>query len=110
MFIICNGQLITPSGTNDILESITRQTVIELAREYLGLATVERDVDRTELILAEEVFCCGTGAEIMPVISVDRIIVGGGQPGAITQRLMEIYATIVTGKNNAHASWRTPVF
>ncbi|WP_247543172.1 aminotransferase class IV, partial [Bradyrhizobium sp. 146] len=66
VFIVRNDQLITPSVTNDILESITRQTVIELAREYLGLETVERDVDRTELILAQEVLYCGTAAEITP--------------------------------------------
>ncbi|MFB6464077.1 aminotransferase class IV [Bradyrhizobium tunisiense] len=110
VFIVRRGQLITPSGTNDILESITRQTVIELARKYLGLETVERDVDRTELILAQEVFYCGTGAEIAPVTSVDRMVVGSGQPGVITRRLMEIYAAVVTGKNSAHESWRTPVF
>jgi len=110
VFIARHGQLITPSGSNDILESITRQTVIELAREYLGLETVERDVDRTELILAEEVFYCGTAAEITPVTSIDRIVVGSGQPGAITQRLIEIYRKLVSGKDNAHASWRTAVF
>ncbi|XSC42519.1 branched-chain amino acid transaminase [Bradyrhizobium sp. RDT10] len=110
VFIVRHGQLITPSGTNDILESITRQTAIELAREYLGLEAVERDVDRTELILAQEVFYCGTGAEITPVTSIDRIVVGNGQPGAITQQLIEIYRAIVTGRNDAHASWRTPVF
>lgn len=110
VFIIRHGQLITPSGTNDLLESITRQTVIELAREYLGLETVERDVDRTELILAQEVFYCGTGAEITPVTSIDRIVVGSGQHGAITQQLIEIYRAIVTGKHDTHASWRTPVF
>ncbi|MFB9268716.1 branched-chain-amino-acid transaminase [Bradyrhizobium erythrophlei] len=110
VFIVRDGRLITPSGTNDILESITRQTVIELAREYLGLETVERDVDRTELILAEEVFYCGTGAEIAPVTSVDRVVVGSGHPGAITRQLMEIYGAVVTGKNRAHKSWRTPVF
>ncbi|WP_407151187.1 branched-chain-amino-acid transaminase [Bradyrhizobium sp. ORS 86] len=110
VFIVRDNRLITPSGTNDILESITRQTVIQLAREYLGLDTVERDVDRTELILAQEVFYCGTGAEITPVTSVDRIVVGNGEPGAITRQLMEIYRAIVTGKNAAYASWRTPVF
>ncbi|MES5486340.1 branched-chain-amino-acid transaminase [Bradyrhizobium sp. INPA03-11B] len=110
VFILRDGQLITPSGTNDILESITRQTVIELARQYLRLQTVERDVDRTELILAEEVFHCGTGAEITPVTSIDRTPVGSGRVGAITQRLIEIYRAVVIGKDGAYASWRTPVF
>ncbi|MDH2347780.1 branched-chain-amino-acid transaminase [Bradyrhizobium sp. SSUT77] len=110
VFIVRHNQLITPSGNNDILESITRQTVIELAREYLSLETIERDVDRTELILAQEVFYCGTGAEIRPVTSIDRIAVGSGQPGSITTKLIEIYRAIVTGRNSAHASWRTPVF
>lgn len=110
VFIARDGQLITPSGSNDILESITRQTVIELAREYLGLETVERDVDRTELLLAEEVFYCGTAAEITPVTSVDRMVTGGGHPGPITRRLIEIYQQIVRGNDNAYASWRTAVF
>ncbi|WP_050384440.1 branched-chain amino acid transaminase [Bradyrhizobium pachyrhizi] len=110
IFIVREGQLVTPSGTNDILESITRQTVIELAGRYLGLKTAERDVDRTELILAEEVFHCGTGAEIVPVTSVDRIPVGNGRPGAVTQQLIEIYRAVVSGKDGAYPSWRTPVF
>jgi branched-chain amino acid aminotransferase len=110
VFMVRQGQLVTPSGTNDILESITRQTVIKLAHEYLGLETVERDVDRTELLLAQEVFYCGTGSEIMPVTSIDRAVVGNGQPGTITQQLIAIYRAIVTGKDDAHASWRTAVF
>lgn len=110
VFIVRDGQLITPSGTNDILESITRLTVIELAREYLGLETIEREVDRTELILAQEVFYCGTAVEIIPVVSIDRMVVGSGRPGTITQQLIAIYGGIAAGTNDAHASWRTPVF
>lgn len=110
VFMVRNGQLITPSGTNDILESITRQTVMEIAEEYLGLKTVERDVDRTELILAEEVFYCGTGAEITPVTSVDRIAVGTGEPGPITRQLQHLYLDLVTGNRPDHPEWRTPVY
>lgn len=110
IFIVRDGQLITPSGTNDILESITRRTVIELAGRHLGLQTAERDVDRTELILADEVFHCGTGAEIMPVTSVDRTPVANGRPGAVTRQLIEIYQAVVTGKQDGYASWRTPIF
>lgn len=110
VFLVRNGQLITPSGTNDILESITRQTVMEIAKEYLNLETVERDVDRTELILADEVFYCGTGAEVTPVTSVDRIEVGDGQPGPMTTKLQELYIGIVTGESPDHPEWRMPVY
>lgn len=110
VFLVRNGELVTPSGTNDILESITRRTVIEIAEEYLQLKTVERDVDRTELILADEVFYCGTGAEITPVISVDRIPIGDGKPGPITAKLQEIYLSTVTGENGDHPDWRTGVY
>lgn len=109
IFIVRDGQLITPSRTNDILESITRQTVIQLARECLAVDAVERDVDRTELILAQGVFYCGTGAEITPVTSMDHMVVRSGQPGAITRQLIEIYRAIATGTNSAHESWRTPL-
>lgn len=110
VFLVRDGRLITPSGTNDILESITRQTVIEIAKEYLGLETVERDVDRTELILADEAFYCGTGAEITPVTSVDRIAVGSGVPGPITRKLQHLYLDLVNGDNEDHPEWRTPVY
>ncbi|ASP94019.1 branched-chain amino acid transaminase [Sinorhizobium meliloti] len=110
VFMVRDGQLITPGATSDILESITRQTVMEIAEEYLGLKTVERDVDRTELILAEEVFYCGTGAEITPVTSVDRIAVGSGEPGAITRRLQHLYLDLVTGDSKDHPQWRTAIY
>ncbi|MET4349394.1 branched-chain-amino-acid transaminase [Bradyrhizobium sp. RT9a] len=110
VFLVLHGQLVTPSGTNDILESITRRTVIEIAGEYLQLKTVERDVDRTELLLADEIFCCGTGAEITPVISVDRISVGDGKPGPVTSKLWEIYLSIVMGETKDHSEWRTAAY
>ena len=110
VFLVRNGQLITPDTASDILESITRQTVMDMAGEYLGLETVERAVDRSELIAAEEVFYCGTGAEITPVTAVDRIPVGDGQPGDLTRKLQEIYLSLVTGTDPNHPEWRTPVY
>ncbi|MGY3488144.1 branched-chain amino acid aminotransferase [Bradyrhizobium sp. USDA 4011] len=110
IFLVRHGHLVTPSGTNDILESITRGTVIEIAEEYLQLETVERDVDRTELLLADEVFYCGTGAEITPVTSVDRISVGDGKPGPVTSKLRELYLAIVTGETKDHSEWRTAAY
>ncbi|WP_213290623.1 branched-chain amino acid transaminase [Bradyrhizobium sp. sGM-13] len=110
VFLVRHGQLVTPSGTNDILESITRRTVIEIAEEYLQLRTIERDVDRTELLLADEVFYCGTGAEITPVTSVDRISIGDGKLGPLTSKLREIYLSIVMGETKDHSEWRTAAY
>ncbi|ATU95243.1 branched-chain amino acid transaminase [Phyllobacterium zundukense] len=110
IFLVKDGRLITPDVASDILESITRQTVIEIAKEYLDLTTVERDVDRSELIAADEVFHCGTGAEIAPITTIDRLPVGDGQPGSLTTKLQEIYFSLVTGKDRNHPEWRTPVY
>ena len=87
---------------------MTRDTVLELAREN-GLAIQERRADRTELYVADEVFVCGTGQELLPITSVDRLPVGDGKPGAITLRLQAAYESVVRGTTDAHAAWRTPV-
>lgn len=109
LFLVLDGALVTPSAGSDILESITRRTVIELAGD-LGLGPVrERPVDRTELYCAEEVFLCGTGQELAPVTSVDRIAVGDGKPGPATLRLQSRYEAVVRGLTPDHAAWRTPV-
>ena len=108
LFLVRDGVLATPSRSSDILESITRATVITLARE-LGIPVEEREVDRSELYIADEVFLCGTGQELVPVTSVDRLAVGQGTPGAITQRLQSAYEAVVRGLTDAHAEWRTPV-
>lgn len=104
-----DGKLITPSVTSGILESITRDTVIQIAREKLNLTVVERDVDRTELYTADEAFFCGTGIEIVPIVSVDRLNVGNGAPGEITQRVQNAYHDIVRGIDASYAEWRTIV-
>jgi len=106
--IIRDGQLITPSRDNDILESVTRATVLELARE-LGIPTVERNIDRTELYVADEAFLCGTGQELVPITSVDRLPVADGTPGALTMKLQTAYESVVRGTTDAHSEWRTPV-
>jgi branched-chain amino acid aminotransferase len=108
LFLVRDGVLATPSRSSDILESITRATVITLARE-LGIPVEEREVDRSELYIADEVFLCGTGQELVPVTSVDRLAVGRGTPGTITQRLQSAYEAVVRGLTDAHAEWRTPV-
>lgn len=107
--MIANGKMITPDITSGILESITRDAVITLAREELGLEVIERPVDRTELYLADEVFTCGTAAEVTPVVSVDKYPVGDGQIGPITSQLEKLLDDIMRGRNEKYASWVTAV-
>ena len=108
LFMVRDGVVITPARDNDILESVTRDTVLHLATE-LGLPTAERRADRTELYVADEVFLCGTGQELVPVATIDRLPVGDGKPGPITMRLQDAYESVVRGTTDAHAEWRTPV-
>ena len=108
LFMVRDGTVITPSRENDILESVTRDTVLALAAEH-GLPTQERRADRTELYVADEVFVCGTGQELLPVTSVDRLRVANGKPGPITLQLQAAYESVVRGTTDAHAAWRTPV-
>ena len=108
-FMVRAGRPITPGVTSSILESVTRATVIELLAELAG-PTAERDVDRTELYAADEAFFCGSGQEIQPIVSVDRLPVGTGAPGPLTRRLQERYFALVRGETNDHADWLTPVW
>ncbi|MBX6372670.1 MAG: branched-chain-amino-acid transaminase [Acetobacteraceae bacterium] len=108
LFIVRNGRLITPARSSDILESVTRDTVLVLADE-LGIPVREETVDRTELYVADEMFLCGTGQELVPVTQVDRLPVGNGQPGPLTMRLQAAYEAVVRGTTDAHPEWRTPV-
>lgn len=109
-FIVRNGKLITPDLSSDILESITRETVIELARAQLGLQVEERRIDRSELVAADEMFACGSGWEVVPITSVGRIDVGDGKPGPITRAMQRAYFDVVHGRTNQHAAWLTPVW
>lgn len=109
-FMIRDGRPATPALTNDILESITRATVMQLFEEEMGLATAERDIGRTELYAAQEAFFCGSGGEIQPVLSIDRLPVGDGTPGPLTRRLQQAYFAAVRGETNRHRDWLTPVF
>ena len=94
----------------DNLDGITRQSLITLAREDLDISFVERPIGRTELYVAEEVFLCGTGAEITPVRSVDRRPVGDGAIGPLTRRLSERFEAVVRGRVPERADWLTPVW
>jgi branched-chain amino acid aminotransferase len=110
LFVVRNGMLHTPAVSDSILEGITRETVIELARAELGIATVARRINRTELYTADEVFLCGTGAEISPVVEVDRRKVGSGSIGPITSRLQQRYFAAVRGELPSYSRWTTSVY
>lgn len=109
IFIVRGGKLITPDVTSGILESITRETILTLARDS-GLAVEERPVDRTELYASQEVFLAGSAAEVLPVMSVDRITVGTGTVGDITRSLQQAYFSAVEGRVQKYKSWLTPVW
>jgi branched-chain amino acid aminotransferase len=110
IFLVRDGRLITPDVSQGILEGITRDTVINLAQER-GIAAIEqRPVDRTELYVAEEVFLCGTAAQIAPVTRVDGRPVGAGEPGPITLELQAAYDGIVRGVLPVRPGWIEPVY
>ncbi len=110
IFLIRGGKLITPALSEDILEGITRETVIELAREELGIETIERPIGRTELYVADEAFLCGTGAQISPMIEVDKRPLGTGRIGPISTKIQALYFDVVKGKQKKYAHWLTPVY
>jgi branched-chain amino acid aminotransferase len=105
IFMLRNGTLITPPVTDNILEGITRRSVIELARNELGLEVVERSIDRTEVFIADELFLTGTAAQITAVTKVDHRPVGKGEMGAVTRQLRALFEEIVRGKNPKYAHW-----
>ena len=110
-FMVRKGRLVTPPITADILESITRSTLIDtICPEVFGMGVVEREIDRTELYVADEAFFCGSGYEITPITSVDRFPLGDGKVGPITRRLSRAYLDIVRGVDKRYAEWRTPIY
>lgn len=110
LFIVRNGVLVTPPATDNILEGITRRRLMEIARADFGIEVVERSIDRTELYGADEVFLCGTGAQISPVIEIDRRMIGNGRPGPVTRDLTRTYFDAVRGRAPAYRDWLTPVY
>lgn len=105
-FMIRDKKLITPSFTDAVLESITRDSVIKLARS-LGYEVVERTIDRTELYTADEAFLCGSAMELTPVLSIDKYKIGGSE---ITCELHKAYVDVASGKNRQFENWVTAVY
>ena len=109
IFLVRNGNLITPSITSGILESITRDSILKITKQ-IKLKAETRDVDRTELYIADEIFYCGTGQEIMPILSVDKMLAGDGTPGKITKLLQNEFTEIVRGNNSNFDNWVTSTY
>lgn len=109
LFMVRNGVLITPPVTDNILEGITRRSVITLAREELGIPVEERSIDRTELFIAEELFMTGTAAQIAAITKVDHRPIGAGAMGPITRELRRVFDDVVRGRNPKYADWNVPV-
>jgi branched-chain amino acid aminotransferase len=107
--MVRDGRLVTPPGTSGVLEGITVATVGELAAEDLGVALERREIDRTELYVADEVFLCGTMAEVLPITSLDRLPIGSGQPGPLTRRVQELYQRAVLAESRDTRQWITEV-
>jgi branched-chain amino acid aminotransferase len=109
-FIVRNGVATTPPISSNILEGITRRTVIQLLQEEMHLDVETRDIDRTEVFVADEAFFCGTGVQVVAIAEVDHRKVGDGKIGPVVKRLRELYFDVVRGKNPRYCDWNMPVY
>lgn len=109
-FMVKGDTLITPRLTDSVLESITRDTIIQLAQKELCLKFVERTIDRTEVYMADEAFLCGSAMEITPIFNIDHYQISDGQEGEITRKLHMTYIETVQGKRADRKSWLTPIY
>ena len=110
IFLAVDGKLVTPGSFDNILTGITRDAVITLAKNELGIETMERHIDRSELYTANECFLTGTAANITPVAEIDRRQIGDGEIGEITRKLQQIYSEAILGNNPKYLAWCTPVY
>jgi branched-chain amino acid aminotransferase len=110
LFVVRDGKLLTPPFSDNILEGITRNTLIRLAQTELGLEVVERSIDRSELYIADEVMFCGTGAQVAAIVEIDHRAIGNGKVGPLTRKIQEMYFRIVRGQHPKYMDWLTPVY
>jgi len=110
VMMVRHGKLITSPVTDDILEGITRHSILKLAREELGLDVVERKIDRTEIYIADELFMCGTGIQVAAITQVEHRPIGDGNMGPITEKLRNLYFDVVSGRIAKYRDWLSPVY
>lgn len=110
LFIVMDGKLVTTQTTDNILKGITRDTIMQLAKEVLGLDVIERVIDRTELYIADEAFYCGTGAQVSPIVNIDNRDLGDGKVGPISAKLQKLYFDVVKGRVPEYKKWCMPIY
>ncbi len=109
VFMVRNGVLITPPITDNILEGITRRSIMEVARKEFGLVVEERSIDRTEALIADEMFFTGSAAQVVAITKIDHRPIGSGSMGPITSKLRAFYEDVVRGKNSKYTNWNVEV-
>jgi branched-chain amino acid aminotransferase len=110
VFLVKSNTVVTPPITDNILEGITRRTVMHLLENEIGMDVIERPIDRTEVYLANEALFCGTGVQIVAITEVDHRPIGDGQMGPITAQLRNLYFDIVRGRVDRYRHWCTPIY
>src|SRR3990170_2178802 len=110
IFVVLDGQFITPPSYDNILVGITRDTVIKLAKQEMGLEAVERPIDRSELYIADECLMTGTAAHVAAVTEIDGRKVGAGGIGPVTAQLQKLYLDVAYGRNKKYSAWCTPAY
>ena len=108
-FMVKDGKLVTPALTDSVLESITRDTILNIAK-HNGISVCERSIDRTELYTCDEAFLCGSAMEITPIFSIDRYEIGNGNIGPLTNKLHQCYLDVAQGRNDEFKKWLTPIY
>lgn len=109
-FIIRNGVVLTPPVNANVLEGIVRRSLIQLLQDEMGIEVVERNIDRTEVLIADEAFMCGTGAQIIPIVKIEHRAIGSGKIGTITDQLRNLFFEVVTGRVPKYRDWVSPVY
>jgi branched-chain amino acid aminotransferase len=110
VFLIIDGQLVTTPGSDGILVGINRNTVITLAREELGIETVERHIGRNELYTADECFLTGTAVHFVPITEIDRRKIADGNIGKVSAKLQKLFHEVILNNNRKYSDWCTPVY
>lgn len=110
LFLVSDGKLVTTMATDNILQGITRDTIITLAKDVLGLEVEVRPMDRTELYVADEAFYCGTGAQVSPIVNIDNRDLGDGKVGPISKQLQKLYFDVVKGRVPEYKNWCMPIY